>query len=351
MLIYLLILSVASFFSFSRGLRTPPSYIQVFLVFIFTIYIGFRHEVGGDWNGYQIIFERASHVPLLGYLASEDPGYALLNYTFRAHPLGIYLVNAFSALIFSVGLITFCSHTPRFWLALTLSLPYLTTVVSLGYTRQSVAIGLLMLAFVSLEKARIFFFILFTLFASLFHSSSVLLLGLLFPFIPSRTKLTLYLRLLLSFFLLLATAQSLLSAHYHRFISSYIENSFQSDGALIRVLMCLIPASLYLLYRRRFNFTPTKDLIWFILSCSSILLFSILLVFPSNSTLVDRIALYLLPLQLVVGATLPSTGFISIPPVYISFLVILYSIIVQLFWLFFANHASFWIPYQNLLFL
>ena len=68
----------------------------------------------------------------------------------------------------------------------------------------------------------------------------------------------------------------------------------------------------------------------------------LLLVLPS-STVVDRLALYVFPLQLAVLSRVPralgSEGLGRL-------LVIAYCFLVQFVWLNFAAHAEYWVPYR-----
>ena len=54
--------------------------------------------------------------------------------------------------IFAIGLVVFCRNLPRPWLALAVAVPYLVIVVAMGYSRQGVALGLAMLGLVALGK-------------------------------------------------------------------------------------------------------------------------------------------------------------------------------------------------------
>ena len=69
-------------------------------------------------------------------------------------------------------------------------------------------------------------------------------------------------------------------------------------------------------------------------------------VLPS-STAVDRVGLYMLPLQLVVFSHLPDVlgkqngG----KPIWVA-LVLAYYCAVQFVWLNFASHAKYWLPYR-----
>ena len=95
-------------------------------------------------------------------------------------------------------------------------------------------------------------------------------------------------------------------------------------------------------YKESFN----DGKLWFIFSVVSVMLLP--LVF-SYSTFVDRIAIYFLPIQLVVFSRVP----VLIQSTYNRTIFILGVIIVYFFalftWLNFGNFSSFWLPYQNII--
>ena len=63
----------------------------------------------------------------------------------------------------------------------------------------------------------------------------------------------------------------------------------------------------------------------------------------SRCAAVDRLALYTIPLQLVVLSR-PRSVFAS--KGFGTFLVLAYSAVVQFTWLTYAHHARYWVPYQ-----
>jgi hypothetical protein len=96
----------------------------------------------------------------------------MLNW-FGANVVGdIYLVNLVCAVIFAYGLIAFARTSPRPWLSVCVAVPYLVIVVTMGYTRQGVAIGLAMLALAALDRGSVLGFGFFIVVASLFHVAS-----------------------------------------------------------------------------------------------------------------------------------------------------------------------------------
>ena len=72
----------------------------------------------------------------------------------------------------------------------------------------------------------------------------------------------------------------------------------------------------------------------------------LLLFYLESSTAVDRLALYLIPLQLVVLSGVPTAfGQRGRPNGQYVALVIAYSAMIQFVWLNYAAHAGDWLPY------
>ena len=122
------------------------------LILIFSIIIGFRFRVGEDWGNYLVYYERLQN--LNNIFSSKEFLYSILNVVSSNLNFGIYGVNFISGFIFSTGLIIFCRSLRRQWLALTISIPYIVIVIAMGYTRQSVALGSLMIGYVALSQGQ-----------------------------------------------------------------------------------------------------------------------------------------------------------------------------------------------------
>lgn len=330
--------------------RTWSAWQSLLIAISLSLFIGLRHEIGGDWFNYIPYLIRAQGRTFTELLAWGDPGYNTLNWLFASHPLGIYGVNLVSAVIFSVGLVLFCRAQPRPWLALCISIPYLVIVVAMGYSRQAVAIGLIMPGLLALERGRLRPFLLSLAAAATFHSTALIMLAFVIPAVPGRTLQMRFLRLLLLLIVGAALAQTFLSAHVDNLIDGYIDVSYQSQGAAIRVAMNLIPAILLLSHPLRFNLTYQQKRLWSALALTAVACAISLLILPSNSTAVDRVALYVIPLQIVVGSRLPGTRLLGLSPSQLLVSVLAFCIAVEFVWLNFAAHSSYWLPYSNLIF-
>ena len=111
--------------------------------------------------------------------------------------------------------------------------------------------------------------------------------------------------------------------------------------------MNALPGGLFLMSKNKLKVEKFKKKIWTIVSYISLIFIPILFLSPS-STAVDRIALYLIPIQLFYWSYFPDLFKNKVNGVY--FICILY-FFIYIVWLFFSVHSYLWIPYNNILYL
>ena len=316
--------------------------LLMFMIVLTTAMIGFRYEVGGDWFNYVQIFEDLRYEPLGDILTMSDPGYSLLNWSVSLLGVDVWMVNLVCAAIFMWGLAKFVRQQPNPWLALVVGVPYLIIVVAMGYTRQAVAIGIILAGMSSPAGRRITRFWIYVAFAATFHRTAIIVLPLV---AISQTRN----RFLMAAIGLLAVGilyYLFLQSDMDSLMSSYVEQEYESEGAGIRVAMNLIPAALFLLLQNRFGLDPDETKLWrnFALAAFAAL---VLLFLSPSSTVVDRLALYLIPLQLIVFARLPLVfGSRGRRNGQLTLAIIAYSALVQFVWLIGADNAEYWLPYK-----
>lgn len=344
MIPFVLAYTMTAFFSLVTVHRRHTSILWFILFFSFTIFIGLRHEVGGDWLAYLLQYNLAEHVSFWRYLSLMDPGYMLLNWVAFYLDGGVYLVNVFSAFIFLICLIIFCRAQSLPFLAFTVAMPYMIAVISMGYTRQGVAIGIVMLGLKYLSDDGVKRYLFYLALASLFHKSAVIL----FPLAIFYHHRGFFVRLVgVGIFSVIMTYLFLVD-HYEILWINYVDSKMQSDGGLIRLLMNVFPSLLFFIYYRRIKQAWPDYRIWLILSVATITLFPLV---GFASTAVDRVALFLIPLQLVVFSRLPLLFSMSNGRAIVIRLTVAYYGLVLFVWFNFATYAKFWLPYQNYIYL
>lgn len=307
-----------------------------------TLIIGLRYEVGGDWGNYFRYLYGVRGLNLSDLITISDPGYWALNMLSVWLGWGMTGVNTIGGLIFASGLILFCRNLPRPWLALSCAMPYFVTVVAMGYTRQAIAVGLAMIGIVALKRSRYLRFAIWVLIAALFHKTAVVLIPLA-ALVVNRNRIQ---AIGLIGLLAYAGYEVFLSNAVNQLTNTYQDAVMQSSGALIRLGMNALPGVLMLLFHKRFAMNTSEKRLWIIVSIISIAMF--LAFFPTNlSTALDRMALYFIPLQLVVFAHLPDAiGRPGGRNAEIVAAILLYYAVVFFVWLNFAQHSNWWLPYR-----
>ncbi len=311
-----------------------------------TLLIGYRLEVGGDWGAYLGYVYRVRYASLAEVLSMGDPGYQLINWISDRLEWGIWGVNLFCGAVFSLGLAFFCRSLPRPWLALAVAVPYLVTVVAMGYSRQGVALGFAMMGLVALGRRQNLWFVVWVLLGATCHKSAVLLL----PVAALSATRNRYWTALWVGVVSLGAYYLLLEDAVEQLYTGYIEAQYQSQGAFIRLAMNAIPAAILLLWHKRFAFSRQEAALWRWFALISLALMAVLMATPAT-TAVDRVALYMLPLQLVVFSHIPSVfGRTPNAQSLLVAAIVGYYALVLFVWLNFAAHAYAWVPYRNYLF-
>jgi hypothetical protein len=339
------------FFSFAAGSFSSSDEVQrrrgvmLRLAAIFAvIMVGLRYRVGGDWGAYSRTFTYIGMMDLGGLLevGGSDPGYSLVNWIASHLGAGIWAVNLVCGAALIAGIYKTAVRQPNPWLVFVVAVPYLIMVVGMGYTRQAAAIGFSLLAIASLFNGHLARFLFLMFVAVMFHQTAVILLPIV-GLARSHNR---------AFSFLLAAV--LAAALYHYFSvtrfelmqHNYLAEQMESSGATIRLIMNALPAALLLLQQRHFRLPDQELKVWRMYSLASIFAVTALAVVAS-STVVDRLALYLIPLQLVVLGRVPWVfGSNQNVRLMLTTAVVVYSAAIQFVFLNYAVNADGWVPYQ-----
>lgn len=309
---------------------------------LFTLLIGFRVEVGGDWFAYRDYYEAAAVVSFSEAMAMNDPGYMALNWIAGLVDGGIYLVNLLCGAVIMVGVIAFARRQPMPWLAFLVAVPYMIIVVAMGYSRQGVALGFELLALVALMDGRTWRFVVWMICAALFHKTAVVLLPLALLALLALNRNRVWTLVWLSLTGAVLGA-ALLAEHYEAMWQNYVEAQMVSDGGPIRVAMNALPALLLLVFRKRLLANESVPGLWVGMALLSIVCIPLV---GLASTAVDRVALYFMPLQLYVFSRLHRLFDSRLFKTVAVLGVVLGYGLVQWVWLNFASHAPSWLPYR-----
>lgn len=305
----------------------------------FTLAIGYRHEVGGDWFTYLLHLERREAMTLGEVLTGSDPGYYAVNWLVAQLGGNIYWVNLISGAIVMTGLLSFARNQPLPWLTLAVAVPYLVIVVAMGYTRQGAALGLLMLGLVALSKGQLIRFVIWVMLGAAFHKSAVLMLPIAALASTSNRMWSLVWVGVVS----LVGAYLFVFESADRLWENYVVANYESQGGLIRVLMNAVPAVLFIILHKRLRLTVAQARLWWWMSIFALVCLPLVMM---SSTATDRVALYLIPLQLFVFSRLPLLSNKGNTRAFIILTVLGYYALVQFVWLVFASHSYAWLPYQ-----
>jgi len=322
--------------------RLKPAQARVIWMVVgalFALMIGLRHEVGGDWFNYLRLFQRTSELDLDAVISGGDPGYYGVSWVVARAGGSVHYVNLVCAVILMTGITVFCRAQPNPWLALLTAVPFLMIVVGMGYTRQAAALGFALLALAALASGKIRTFILWVALAAIFHKSAVLLAPIA-GLAASRNRLTT---------IAIATAGSfvlyylLLADETEKLWRNYVEAELLAKGALIRVWMNVVPASILILLRARLVPDVQERKLWLWMAVLALICLPFV---GKASSAVDRVALYILPIQLFVFSRIPRLASTAFVRTGLVLGVIGYYAAVQFVWLNYGVHARFWLPYQ-----
>lgn len=349
---------IAVAFLFSSTERSKYSRISrsnlylMLYFFLLTVFIGFRFEVGTDWYNYLRILQYTEDTSFLYSLPRSEPIYITLNWistnilNYRDDD-GIFFVNVVCAIVSMYSLYKYCIYQNRPWLTAYIATCYFSIVIVMGLTRQGTAVCISCLALVALFRGQTLRYLILIFIASLFHVSAVIMLPL-FILAKRRKKIIYFLSGTL--FVVLVVAVAFITQR-DTLESQYFESGLSSGGAAGRFVFHLFAAILFLVLSRKLRMNQVEKMVYTVFSWMSVLLLILLFLSPS-STVIDRIAFYISPLQFFVFSNLPNIlwrGSGALP--FILFSVMVLYLMKFTIWISFGNAAVDFLPYKNVLFI
>jgi hypothetical protein len=284
------------------AMRSHASAGMYLLVIATALVMGLRFEIGADWFSYLGHYNTVQLLDPWSGLTQPgfDPGYSLIVLISSRVGGEMWLVNLCCGLIMMLGIMRFCTRQPNPALCFVVAMPYLVIVVGMGYTRQGVAIGLVLAGLADVGRASVVKTTMFIFAAALFHKTALLVFPLAFA--PYARRNLLYALFGAALFILMAFF--LLKNSVDQLVSTYVNADYESGGVVIRVAMNFVPAVLALTMRRQLKFDGYQSDMWSIFAVMAIVTLPLALM-STSTTWIDRLALFLIPLQIAILPRLP----------------------------------------------
>ena len=362
-LVFLSLLSTFENLNKFRDIIKSSFFYYLFAIFL-VLFIGFRFEIGCDWDQYVQMFERYSTLTfkemfVQNFLNNENYTLQEFGHIFLTTISGnIYLLNLIYSLIFVFPLLYFASFTKNKYLTLLISYPYYTIVVGMGPIRQAACISILMISIILVARKKFHMHFFLSIISLLIHQFSIIFNFLIIlPSLPnlSNSKLTkrgiLMAVILICLFIYGAPAlwnklyfYIKLYGFYNYSQNAYVLNP--AKGAFFVWFLIFIPNLIFIKNKLKFNLSKEIKKILIIFSIIEFLILPFVFV---NSVIAYRLLLYLFPTSILITAQIPSSNIIKFRED-IVFITIIFSSFFTLFiWLKFAYHSYCWVPYKNIL--
>ncbi|HEX5259378.1 MAG TPA: EpsG family protein [Sphingomicrobium sp.] len=343
---YLILFGFFGAGAIAAGTRPHGFYRRAFVIawLVLVVTIGLRYRVGCDWPAYEFLLTQAT-ASVGSAVRITDPAYGLINWVAGSLGFGLWAVDIACAAIFTSGLVIFARAQPNPPLAMLVAVPYLIIVVAMGYTRQSAALGLIMSAIPRYERGEMAGVLVRLVAASAFHLTAVVVV----PFFAigiARDRILTFVLIAVS---AVAAYFAFVEPSLGRLVTNYVDYRYSSAGALFRVLMNVIPGLIFIGFRKRFTTSKRERSFWVSISAASLLAL-LLLYLGIPSTVIDRLALYAIPLQVFVWSRLPTIfGSATGQSMPLIVAVMLYSLTVEAVWLTQGHFSECWVPYRSYL--
>ena len=314
---------------------------------LFVLFIGLRHEVGGDWIGYLIITQRINEASLAEAFKDQEILFSTLTWISARMGAGVYGVNLIGAMIFCTGLFAYCRAQRNSWLALATAVPFLVIVAVMSANRQGMAIGVVLMVMSRWSSLGVMRRSIGIAIAALFHTSAAFLLLLSVADLKISRWKKAVLMVIASAACLWLISQS--EAAFLRYTQVYIRDQPEgvySPGAIFHLLLNLGPAILMLAFRNRWRKVVDN---WPLIQQLCMIAIGLMFLVPFFSVAVGRMSLYLFPISIAFVSNLPQMFATPAARALVRTVLVIALGTVLALWLGFANTAFTFLPYRNVL--
>lgn len=264
------------------------------------LFVAFRFQVGCDWGGY-----------LRHYTIVKDPDFQVVDHS---DPLWWWLVsqieganldyvwlNVATTAFFFAGVHLMARRQPDPLTFIILLFPVLMIHISMSALRQAIAVGFVCAAFMAFVDRRLVLFVALIFLGAQFHASALVFLFLA-PLVHgqySKVRLISAVLLALPGAYFLASGEAALQA-----TDRYIDGDLDAFGAIFRVgFVSLSGLGFLWTLNRSWKHASPQD--YKLAITGSLMMVATLFLLPVSSVIADRLAYYLVPIQVMIFARLP----------------------------------------------
>ena len=315
-------------------------------LFFFIIFVGLRHETGGDWCVYRNLLETSPALSLSDFTNTffkAENGFAFFLFVSSKLGIDVHGTNIIIAILLIFSLHRYLRTLPYYSLGFSVAVPHIIIILAMGFSQQAMAFSFCLLGINALREGKSLIFIILIFISSLFHLSSLIMIVLYFAVFKKSIESIIYFSIifLLILFYFLVDLDPLIHM-YHYYLGEKVHQ--HSKGAIFRVGLTLFFAVIYLIFIRKRIHNVFERRIYTILSYFGIILFISQFY---GSTFADRLNYYVWPLQIY---TIAQSIALLCRTQLIKFMlgltiVILYCSLLSI-WLFFGSAKKGWIPYR-----
>ena len=327
-------------------------FLLYFYLLILIVFIGLRHEVGGDWAHYLRHYNNPFSFNFFKLDMRSDYLYELISFFFYNFGLSYHYINLVLSIFFVISIYKFAKIQPSVSLALVVSFPIVIVIMGMGFSRQGAALAFVIFAYLEIIKKNKFNYLLFTLCAVLFHKSSMFLL-LMYPLLDNKIKIKniiFTLIMVLGFAYLVQKDLYILFNNYLGMkLTSNAESGtyLKSDGAIMRVGLNLIASLIFLFFSKEICVEKNERKLFLILSFICIISFFFIFKYD---VFVDRFNYFIMPLQILVFSRFPFIFNKKNMVLFFRLSISLFYLLIFLVWAYFSIHSYAWFPYNNIIF-
>jgi len=166
-------------YAYDQVSKEIKSYMNLFFVFMFSLVFGFRYEVGVDWFNYIGVYNR--HVNSTVLFDTPEQAYKAIDlfaYYIGKGIVTTILLSTILFILFTIYGIARLKLNPYYFFSLISAYHFIMS--GMNFTRQAIALSVMLMAFGFLLQKNNRWFFLITLFAGLFHTSAWCFLPLIF---------------------------------------------------------------------------------------------------------------------------------------------------------------------------